>query len=458
MTLPHALFKFLSHNRFSFSYRSRHLSNSAEPERSSIETVISVHEDGLDSLDRPRNTSVDGLNQGLEPPEEPKIDRVDCTSSGSDHLSDEQATLTITSLEAGDLSIGSPHLKQGHVARQIVMISTSVIYKTTIIFPDSDTPASTSTSDSPLPTIVTLPLPTLTSSSTTTSPTLTSPITSSHSTTSSVNSSIQCDELGTGCSMVTTLQMSPTPNSYTAYATPTTPSDSTVAPTSNTSATIATTMSLQPVLASGTSSSSSSSMVSSSLAQSTFAPGTNSDPQSHPHMASIVGGVIGVVALLALLFFIAIWYRRKKRLSISPFTLPSTAITAQIGSEVRPQSQSIGNAFRPSGRGLPSVQYSDACLVEHSGNRCLSFITSSASSHLPDDDDDDFASIIVLHRQSNGLEKLYPSPSRARTSDHYCYSSVENWIDQVVLEDCSRQSSEVLPAYRSTKSLKSGEA
>ncbi|KAG2067174.1 hypothetical protein BDR04DRAFT_1105533 [Suillus decipiens] len=456
MTLPHALFKFLSHKRF--SDRSRHFFNSAEPQRSSIETVIPVHEGGLDSLDRTWNTSVDGLNQGLKLPKESEIDCVDCTRSSSDHLFDEQVTSTITSLEAGDLSVRSPrHLKPGHIARETVMISTSVTYKTTIIFPDANTPASTS--DSPLPTIITLPLPTLTSLAPT-SPTLTSPtLTSFHSTTSPASSSIQCNELG--CSMsTTTLQMSaqhssPTPSSYIAS---TTPSEATIAPTSNTSATTATTMSLQPVLASGTISSTSSFMVSSSLAQSTLAPGTNSDPQSRPHVAAIVGGVIGVVALLALLIFIAIWYRRKKRLSITPFTLPSTARTAQIGSEVRPQSQSIGHAVRPSGRGPPSIQYSDAYLVEHSGNRCLSFITSSISSHSPDDDDNDFASIIVLHRQSNGLEKLYPSPSRTRTSDHYCHSSVENWIDQVVLEDCSRQSSEVLPAYRSTKSLKSGEA
>jgi hypothetical protein len=76
---------------------------------------------------------------------------------------------------------------------------------------------------------------------------------------------------------------------------------------------------------------------------------------------------------------------------------------------------------------------------------------------LPDDNDAAFASVITLHQPSHGLEKLYPSPSPVRTSDHYRHSGAENWVKQVVLEDCLREPSEVLPAYRSTKSLRSRE-
>ncbi|KAG1823773.1 uncharacterized protein BJ212DRAFT_1296327 [Suillus subaureus] len=439
MVPPHARFKFLPHNRL--LHRSSHLFNRAEPQHPSI---IFGHEDDLSSLDRTQNTSVDGLNQGSKPPEEPEIDRMDCTSSGSDHLSDEQATSTISSFEAGDLSSGSPrHVKECHVARQHVMISTSIIYETTY-YMSVDQAVSTPPSTSTSPTL-TSPIPT--------SPTPTS----SHSTSSSPSSSFQCDG---NCSLsTTTLQMSaqqttPISDSYTTYTTFSTSSDAAVAPTSDIPATTATMLS-QPVLASAGASSSSTVMVSSPLAQPTSVPDTNSDPQSPPHTAAIVGGAIGAVALLALLIFIVIWHRRKRRLSVTPFILPST--TAQIGAGVCLNSQSTGDGVRPNSRGPSLVQYSDAGLIEHSGNRYLSFITDSVSSHLPDDP---FASVIVLGQQSNGLGKLYPppSPSHARNSDHYRHSSVENWVKQVVLEDCSREPSEELPAYRSTKSLGSGEA
>lgn len=440
MTPPHTRFK-LSHNRL--SRRSHHLLNRAEPQHFSMKTAISVQEDGLDSLDRTRSTNVDGLNKG---PEEPEIDHVDCTSSGSGYLSDEQATSTISSFEAGDLSVGSPrHVKEGHVARQNVLFTTSIIYETTIYmtpYQTDSTPPSTSKS------------PTLTPPATSSSPT------TSHSTTSSANSSSQCGTLGlaAGCSVPTTTphtytqQTPPIPSSYTTYPTPSTPSDATVTPTSDTPITISsTTMSLQPVLASSTVSNSTVT-VSSSLPQSTSLPDSNSDP--HSNIAAIVAGAIGAIVLLMLLIFIAIWYRNKRRLIVTPFTLPSTA--APIRSEVWRKSQGIGDVVRPSSRSPPSVQHSDACLMEHSGSRCPSFVADSVSSRLPNDDDA-FASVIVLNQQSHGLEKLYPSPSRIRTSDHYRHSSVESWIRQVVLEDCSREPSEVLPAYRSTKSLKSRE-
>ncbi|KAG1721928.1 hypothetical protein EDD22DRAFT_512430 [Suillus occidentalis] len=223
MTPPHTRFK-LSHSRL--SRRSRHLLNRAEPQQSSMKTVIPVHEDGLDSLDQIWSASVDGLNKG---PEEPEIDHVDCTSSGSGYLPDEQATSTISSFEAGDLSVGSPrHVKEGHVARQNVLITESIIYETTIYltpYQTDSTPPSTSNS------------PNLTSPATSSNPT-------SHLTTSSAKSSSQCGTLGlaTGCSAPTTTpptftqQTPPIPSSYTTtYPTPSTPSDATVTPISDTS-------------------------------------------------------------------------------------------------------------------------------------------------------------------------------------------------------------------------------
>ncbi|KAG1862329.1 hypothetical protein C8R48DRAFT_210950 [Suillus tomentosus] len=446
MTPPHTRFKLLSHNHL--SHRSF---NRAEPQHSSIQTVIPVQEDGLDSLYQTRDTSVDGLNQGLKPSEEPEIEPVDCTPSGCEHLSDEQATSTMPSFEAGDLSVGSPrHVKEGYIIRRSVTSSTSV----------SKEPAMTVNQA-----VTVLPLSTL-ASSILTSPTLTSPtlasstLTYSHSTTPSANSVYQCD--GVLCSLSTTTlqtsgQQSPSmPNSNTIYPASSTPNDATVSPNSDTSATTAaiTTMSLQPVLASGTASLSSTVVASSASAQSTSVSDTNSDPQSPPHTAAIVGGAIGAVALLALLIFIAIWYRRRRQLSVTPFILPSTATAAQTVSPVSLRAQSIGDAVRPDNRSLSSV-YSDPYRMEYPGNKHSSFLIDSVSNHLPDNDDD-FPSVIVLHKQSNGLERLDLSPSRTCTSDHYRHSSVENWVQQVVMEDCSRESSEVLPAYWSTKSLKNG--
>lgn len=447
MTPPHTRFKLLSHNRL--SHRSF---NRAEPQHSSIETVIPVQEDGLDSLDQTRDTSVDGLNQGLKPSEEPEIEPVDCTPSGCEHISDEHATSTMPSFEAGDLSVGSPRhvVKEGYIIRRSVTSSTSV----------SKEPAMTV-----YQAVTVLPLSTL-ASSILTSPTLASPtlasstLTSSHSTTPSANSVYQCD--GVLCSLSTTTlqtsgQQSPsTLSSDTIYPASSTLNEATVSPNPDTSATTTaiTTISLQPALASGTASLSSTVVASSASAQSTSVSGTNSDPQSPPHTAAIVGGAIGAVALLALLIFIAICYRRRRQPSVTPFILPSTAAVAQTVSSVSLRAQSIGDAVRPDNRSLSSV-YSDPYRMEYPGNKHSSFLIDSVSNHLPDSDNE-FPSVIVLHQQSNGLERLDLSSSRACTSDHYCHSSVENWVQQVVMEDCSRESSEVLPAYWSTKSLKNG--
>ncbi|KAG2105856.1 uncharacterized protein F5147DRAFT_702224 [Suillus discolor] len=454
MTPPHTRFKLLSHNRL--SHRSRHTFNRAEPQHSFIETVTPVQEDGLHSLDQTRDTSVDGLNGGLKPSEEPEIEPVDCTLSGCEHLSDEQATSTIPSFEAGDLPVGSPrHVKEGYIIRRGVTSSTSVSKEAAMTLNQAVTVLPLSTLASSILTSPTLTSPTLTPLALTSST-----LTSSHSTASSANSVYQCD--GVLCSLSTiTLQTSgqqspSTPSSNTIYPASSIPNDATVSPNPDTSATTTaiTTISLQPVLASGTASLSSTVVASSASAQSTSVSDTNSDPQSPPHTAAIVGGAIGAVALLALLIFIAICYRRRRQPSVTPFILPSTAAAAQTVSPVSLRAQSIGDAVRPDNRSLSSV-YSDPYRMEYPGNKHSSFLIDSVSNHLPDSDNE-FPSVIVLHQQSNGLERLDLSPSRACTSDHYCHSSVENWVQQVVMEDCSRESSEVLPAYWSTKSLKNG--
>ncbi|KAG2142386.1 hypothetical protein DEU56DRAFT_793881, partial [Suillus clintonianus] len=427
MAPPHTRFKPSFHNHL--SHLSRHVFNRDESQHSSIKTVIPKHEDDPDSLDLPRNISVDGPNQGLKPPEEPEIDRI-CTLS-ENHLSEEPACLAISSFEAGNFAVGLPRqVKEVHVARQTVIFSTSFVIYGTI---DSITSNSDTT--------------TLSTSPSSTSPSYT-PTTSSTSFRLSTTTPLQSSPQ----------QLSATPSSYTVYTILSSPGDNPiVAPTSGTPTTTVTTTSLQPDLASPTISSNGTVIVSSPLAQPTSVPATNSDPRS-PHTPAIVGGVIGAIALLVLLFFIVVWYRRKRQQSVTPFTLPSTVATSQINPAAWIKFQSMGDATRPSS-GVPlSPQYSDACLVEHPGNRCPSFVTDPVSCHLPNDDDV-FASIrITQHQQANVREKLYPYPSRARTSGHYCRSSIQNWIEQVVMEeDGSLEPSEALPEYRSTKSLRSGE-
>ncbi|KAG2142387.1 hypothetical protein DEU56DRAFT_261013 [Suillus clintonianus] len=450
MAPPHTRFKPSFHNRLSHLFR--HVFNRVEPQHSSIEISISVHEDGPDSIDRPQNISVDGLNRGFNSPaKEPKIDRMGCTSSGNS-FSNEPACSTISPFEAGNFAVGSQrHVKESHVARQAVAFTNTVIYET-ITYMSYEAPITTSTS------------PTPTSSSPTSS-----------STTSSANSSSQCNvvlALVLGCPLPTTTtpqtspqqspQQSPaTSSSYTVYpsssssSSSSSPSDeSTNAPTSDTP-TITATTSLQTVLASATVSPSETVMVSSQLAQSTSVPNINSNTESPPHTAAIVGGTIGVIVLLGLLIFIAILYRRKRRQhSVTPFILPSTAGTAQIESAAWLKSQGMDDDVRPSNSDQLSIDHSDTCLVEYPCNRCPSFATDHVSSHLPNEDDIFASTRIARRQQANGLEKLYPCPSRTVTSDHYCRSSVENWVEQVVTEDASREPSEVLPEYRSTKSLR----
>ncbi|KAG2124455.1 hypothetical protein DEU56DRAFT_596073 [Suillus clintonianus] len=434
MAPPHTRFKPSFHNRL--SHLSRHLFNRAESQHSSIKTVVPVHEDDdPNSLDRPQNISVDGFNQGLNPPEEPEIDPTSCDN----HLSDEHACSTL-SFETGNFAVGSPrHVKEALVARQSVIHSTSTVTHATIVSPTNNAAVTEP------PTSAT---PTSTSSTHTSSP----------PETSTTNNSSQ---LPTTTTHQSSSQQSPaTSSSHTVYPTLSSPSDKpTDTPTSDTPTTTKT-ASLQPILASATVSLDGTVMASSSspLAQSTSVPDTNSNPQSppSPHTGAIAGGVIGTVAFLALLFSIVIWYRKKRhRHSVTPFILPSTAGTTQIDSATWLKPQSIGDAVRPSS-GVPfSPQYSDPYLVEFPGNRYPSFVTDHVSSHLPSDDDV-FASTRIARRQgAKGLERIYPYPSRARTSGHYCRSSVENWIEQVVMEeDGSREPSEVLPEYRSAKSLK----
>ncbi|KAG2142391.1 hypothetical protein DEU56DRAFT_979574 [Suillus clintonianus] len=353
-------------------------------------------------LDQPQNIGVDGLNQRLKPPGEPEIN-YDCTSSESDHVPRMLASSTASFSETENFAVGSPqHVTEAHVARQ----DSEVISSATTIFG--------------LATLYSV-------QATSTSFTLftTSIISSPNSLSSSAHSTSQLslsDSYGPSASPSSCDECSP------AFG--------------------ATTTSLQLVLP--TVSSSSGVLVSTPFAQPTAISDTS--PNS-PNVAATAGGATGAVALLALLVFIVTRYRRKKKLLVTPFNLPPTAETVHLDSEPCVNS---GNVLPPMSIGPSFVRHPDACFVELSMDRCPSFATDPVYSHLPPNDDDASASTIARHRRTNELEKLYPS--RALPSYHRCHCSVANRIGQAVMEDCSRTTSETLPAYRSAKSLKNGEA
>ncbi|KAG0697234.1 hypothetical protein DFH29DRAFT_1023008 [Suillus ampliporus] len=430
MTPAHAHFNLSFRNRV--SHHSGHLLNRAEAQHSSVETIIPVSQDGLYSLDRPHITSIDEVNQGLKQSEEYEINCVDCTSSDSDRVSDEQASSMVSSFEVGNFAVGLPlHFMETHVARQHLVFSTSFAYETTIVSPE--------------PQAVTPTTPTTTTSTTY----------------STLQSSTSCDTLVVGtssCSVgsdISSLDSSiPTQSSSSCTGCLTLPStnEGNVIYT-----TITTTSSVTFETLTTTTTSFHTTVVSNPLPQSTSAPDTSSNPQSHPNMAAIAGGVIGAVTLLALLILVAKWYRRKQLLSVTPFKLSESTIgPTRVEPKVWLRCRSTSGAVRSSIRGPSFAQYSDARLVEHSGNGYPSVVY-PVSFHFPNDDDI-FASSVVRRDQANELDELYRFPSRAHTSDHYSLCRVESWVEQMVMEDGSQEASEELPAYRSEKSLKSGEA
>ncbi|KAG1722243.1 hypothetical protein EDB19DRAFT_1768593, partial [Suillus lakei] len=207
---------------------------------------------------------------------------------------------------------------------------------------------------------------------------------------------------------------------------------------------------------------SSSNTVSSPLVPTTTAAGTNS-PQSPHTIAAIVGGTAGAVTLLAFLVVVVVRRRSKQKLSVTPFNLLSIVEPTWVESQAcRLKSQSASGAVRPS-RGPPFVQYSDTCLEDYSWNISLSDTSADRiSSHLPNDYDASVSTIYMLQlERPRGLDGLYPIayPSHIHAPDHYCHHNEEIWFDQMVTKDCSREPSEELPAYpRSATSLKSREA
>ncbi|KAG1745643.1 hypothetical protein EDB19DRAFT_1691701 [Suillus lakei] len=208
---------------------------------------------------------------------------------------------------------------------------------------------------------------------------------------------------------------------------------------------------------------SSSNTVSSPLVPTTTsAAGTNS-PQSPQTITAIVGGTAGAVTLLAFLVVVVVRRRSKQKLSVTPFNLLSIVEPTWVESQAcRLKSQSASGAVRPS-RGPPFVQYSDTYLEDYSGNISLSDTSADRiSSHLPNDYDASVSTIYMLQlERPRGLDGLYPIayPSHIHTPDHYCHHNEEIWFDQMVTMGCSREPSEELPAYpRSAKSLKSREA
>jgi len=138
-------------------------------------------------------------------------------------------------------------------------------------------------------------------------------------------------------------------------------------------------------------------------------------------------------------------------LSARPYDIYSTENPPLIRSR---NLKYMSGARRPDSAASESsfVQYSDALLADFE-----SMSRSPSSSIDPvflSDADDPHASASIRARRdrTNEIEKIYPSHFRATNR----YDSGDNWVEQAVTADPSRDPSEELPAYpRSAKSLKS---
>ncbi|KAG1769865.1 hypothetical protein EV702DRAFT_677757 [Suillus placidus] len=134
---------------------------------------------------------------------------------------------------------------------------------------------------------------------------------------------------------------------------------------------------------------------------------------SPPIMATIIGGtVIGVTLLALLLTFIVVRSRRRKqKISVTPFNLLSTAeppqIEPQVWLELRNTSDNLAIPSRPSGKGPSTVQL-DSCLAQDSrnGSPSASSRVNLISLQFPNDNDAS-ASTVARRQRSYELEKLY---------------------------------------------------
>ncbi|KAG0697232.1 hypothetical protein DFH29DRAFT_160903 [Suillus ampliporus] len=429
MTPPHTRFDFLFRNHI--SYHSRHSLNRVESQHSSLK---SVPEDGFDSLNRPRNTSVDGRLQLFEKPDS---SCVDCTLSGSNHFPNDQASPTAVAShfernesepgEAGVFAVRAPQLlAEIHVSQPpfspflppALPCTTSII----TVFP---------TLPSFLPPAL-QPIPTTT-------------ITSGSSAYDTPQPSIPCGtsvDDSSSCSAISDGPPSGIPQSSSACvgcptSSPTSedprvvpiitlqqPSDSPVTQTSNMLTITITSLGPLPTVTS-----TSTVMISIPLPQPTSVPDINSNPQLRLTIGAIVGGTVGAIALLALLLFIVLWRRRKRQLSVTPFTLLSNAGPTQVESRVRFKLQSTSRAVRPSSSSSSFIQYPDTWLADYSVNRCPSCATDPISSHYSNDDDISVSSV-ARRQRADELEKLYPYP--------YPYPSRVPYLRSSSLSQCKR--------------------
>ncbi|KAG2034110.1 hypothetical protein BDR03DRAFT_1013724 [Suillus americanus] len=415
---PHTRFNVLFRNHLIYHSRS---SNHEEAQRSSLETVP---EDGPDLLDRPRNTNVDVLD-------EPGFNCVDCTSSDSDHFSNEQASpVTVASYterrvsepsEVGNSAVGAPRLlAEAHISQRQADISDAQPFFTSCY-----------SSYDPVPGYLSIGFPLLPTLSSTYPASI--PTTVAASTSSAYNTpqpSNLCGISADDTSSCSAVSCGPSSSSYTLSQStssytdrPTLPSASGGSPSDNSAVDVActtvistyqilatTTTLLQPLSSAVTSTTIV--MVSSPLPQPSSVPDTTSKPQLPPTIGAIIGGTVGAVVLLALLTFIVLRHRRIRQHSVTPFNLLSTAGPTQVAGS---KFQGTSGVVRPSSGSSSFIQYSDACLAEYFWNRSLSCATDHISSHLVDDAIS--ASSVARRYRSRELEKLYPYTSQIPTSD-----------------------------------------
>lgn len=459
MTPLHTRFNVLVRNHL--VYHSRSL-NGDEPHHPSLKTIS---EDGPVSLDRPRDTNVDG--RGLQLLDEPEANCIGCTLSDSDHfhLSNEQASpITAASFierrmsepsEAGNLAVEAPRLSaEAHISQRQADTSYTQSCVMFDSFCEPDVPEYSTTG-------VLSPLNTISSTHPQSIPAITTSTSSAYSThLSSKPYGTSVDNTSSGSAISHTpsgsssiYSPSQSTNRYAGSPSLSSPSGdpssggniavgTTYTTVASTYQTIGATITLlQPF--SSTVTSTRIEMVSSSLPQTSSVPHTTSNTQLSPTIGAIIGGTVGAVVLLSLLTFILLRRRRIKQLSITPFTLLSTAGPTQVESRAWLKFQSASGAIRPNSGGSSFIQYSDPV------NRSSSCASDHISSHLADEKI--FASSVARRYRSHGLEKLYPYQSHVPTSDHH---DPESWVEHIVTDSYSQRPSEEPPAYpRSVDSL-----
>lgn len=446
------------HTRFNVLFR-KHLiyhSRSLNPDKTQHSSLESVPEDYPNSLDRPRNTNVDG--RGLQLLVESQVNCVDCTLSDSDRLSFEQAYSPVTAAsyverrvsepsEAGNFAAGAPRLlAEAHIFQRQADIS-DVPWQPffTSQYPPHPFPECPSSIFPPLSTSVSTyseSVPTTTAASTSSAYDTPQPSNLCGTSVDDTSSCAAVSSIPSSSGYLSQSTSSLTDHPQLSSASLAT-QRATQAIVASTSQILATTSALiQPLLPTVTSINTA--MVSSQLPQPSSVPNTTSNPQLSPIIGAIIGGIVGVVVLLALLIFIVL-RRRRKQLSVTPFNLFSTAGPTQGESRAVLKAQNASDAIRPSSGSSSFIQYSDACLADYSGNRSPSCATDLISSHFANDEIS-WSSVARRYR-SHALEKLYPNSSHVPVSDQNRHRSVQSWVEYMVTDGYLQEPSEELPAY-----------